>query len=153
MKMKLPLIIISASVITGCIGDNSPQPTLTTPPVNSSNIILQGVSGIGFINDSGNSASPFNIESGFTTNPVIQLIYTNNGQAGADISNVVIRDPVTYTKIYDTCSGYNLAGGQNSNCMVRVKLNNNTTGNYPFEVPTLIYTDPLYPYQQQKQFL
>lgn len=151
--LKLNLVILSSFVLVGCVGDNSPQPTPTPTPTNSSNIILQGVSGIGFNSGTGNSASPFNIESGFSTNPVIQLVYTNNGQAGADISNVVIRDPITYTKIYDTCSGYNLAGGQNSNCMVRVKLNESTTGNYPFEVPTLIYKDPLFPYTQQKQFL
>jgi hypothetical protein len=152
-KITQLLISAIASILVIACNSGSPQPTPTPPAPNSSNIILQGVSGIGFNSGTGNSASPFNIESVFSTSPIIQLVYTNNGQAGADISNIVIRDPITYTKIYDTCSGYNLAGGQNSNCMVRVKLKESATGNYPFEVPTLIYKDPLFSYAQQKQFL
>lgn len=153
MKTHIKLLAITTPLLIAACNNGASDETPPPPPPNGSNIILQGVSGIGFNSGTGNSASPFNIESGFSINPVIQLIYTNNGHAGADISNVVIRDPITYTKIYDTCSGTTLAGGQNSNCMVRVKLNESTIGNYPFEVPTLIYKDPTLPYMQQKQFL
>lgn len=154
LQYRILALIITPLLVTACnSGTSSNSATPTPTPINASNIILQGVSGIGFNNGTGNSFSPFNIESGFTESPIIQMVYTNSGQATATVSNVVIEDPITYNKIYDTCSGSNLAGGQNSNCIIRVKLNKNQFGEYPFEVPTLIFKDQTLPYSQQEQFL